>query len=93
MLFVYLLICLFGCKQNAESDLEAIFVSKMPDVVQFYCGETIDYSGLEIVGVYSDGAVETIKDYTIFPNEGVVIEKDGPISVIVNYNGKNVISK
>ena len=79
---------IFGCKQENVVELERIFISKMPNETSFFCGEELDLDGLEVVGVYSDGTIKTISDYTTEPQSGDLITTDSNFEVYVSFENK-----
>ena len=54
----------------------SISVTKNPDKVRYYIGETFDTSGMEVSAVYSDGRTEVIQSYTVSPTGKLALGDD-----------------
>lgn len=63
--------------------LERIEVVTLPDKTEYIPGEALDKSGLKVQGVYSNGDVEEITDFTL---EGFTSEESGEVTVTVKYD-------
>ena len=83
------IISFLSCKKEIETvELESIFIKKMPNKTSFFCGEILDFEGLEIVGVYTDGSIKIINDYTTEPKNGDLITNNKKIEIKVFYGQK-----
>ena len=61
-----------------DRELVYIEVETPPDKTEYYVGETIDYTGLVVVGIYNDGTSEVITNScTYIPVNGSTVEYDG----------------
>lgn len=70
----------------ADKTVSKISISKKPNKLDYYVGETVDTTGLELKVFYDDGTGNPIKEgYTISPKE---LTKAGPTKIIVSYKGK-----
>lgn len=63
--------------------LESIEISALPDKTEYIPGEEIDITGLKVQGVYDNGDIEEITDYTL---EGFSSADSGYVTVTVRYN-------
>lgn len=64
--------------------LKSLTVIKQPDKTVYNIGEELDTKGMMVIGVYSDGAVVNISDYTV----SKLTEDIGEQTVTVSYEGK-----
>lgn len=64
-----------------------IKISSLPEKTVYYVSESIDYTGLQVISVYSDGHEEEITDYTLSLEEGTVLAKEQTLTVNIQFNG------
>jgi hypothetical protein len=78
----------FNIKVRA-SRLEGISIGKLPDTTRYEYGTTaLDTTGLEVIGVYSDGSAETVDSPSVSGFNG---SKAGVQEILVSVNGKTVV--
>ncbi len=63
--------------------LENIKISSLPEKTEYIPGEELDTTGLKVQGIYSNGDVEEITDYTI---EGFSSAESGFVTVTVKHD-------
>jgi predicted alpha-1,2-mannosidase len=64
-----------------------LMITKNPDKTQYYVGEAIDLSGLQVSAVYSNGVTNSISSYSV--NSDGVTATAGTKTITVSYNGAN----
>ena len=78
---------LWGYGITFEVYVKSLMVAKMPNRTVFYAGETLDYTGLEVDGIYNTGKTIDISDAVdCVPAEGATVEDEpGQLTVEVLY--------
>lgn len=75
----------------AVKSLEAIEVKKDPTKMDYYVGENIDLSGVEIEALYTDDTSEVVTNYCTFsPADGTEVTEVGNIPVTVSYSEDSI---
>lgn len=73
-----------SCSFDVSSRLlERIEIVSLPEKTEYIPGEALDKSGLKVQGVYTNGDIEEITDFTL---EGFTSEKSGDVTVTVSYD-------
>jgi predicted alpha-1,2-mannosidase len=67
--------------------LNKLVIAKNPDKTQYYVGEAIDLSGLQVSAVYSNGLTNLISSYSV--NSDGVTATAGTKTITVSYSGAN----
>ena len=68
-----------------DKKINKISIARKPDNVDYYVGDKIDTTGLELKVLYDDGTSNIVKSgYTVSPT---TITKPGTTKVIIKYNG------
>ena len=62
-----------------------IKIASLPKKLTYYVGEPIDYTGLEIAEIYSDGTIKEIADYTLSLGTGTILSKEQSYTIEVQY--------
>lgn len=71
-----------GPKPLPENVIEKIEVTRYPDKMEYYTGETFDPTGMEVTAVYSDYSTEVVTDYEIDPSGPLERTPNQEITVI-----------
>ncbi|MCR5457204.1 MAG: bacterial Ig-like domain-containing protein [Clostridiales bacterium] len=67
--------------QQKEDSVSKIEIQKLPDKLAYYCGETIDLEGIEILATYKDGTTEVIDSCDV----GYNFEEPGKKTISLKY--------
>lgn len=66
--------------------LESIYVQNDPTKMDYFVGETIDLSGISVIGTYTDGStVDVTSGCTFNPASGTEITRAGRIKINISY--------
>lgn len=65
-----------------EKTLESIAVTRKPDKMEYYSGETFDPAGMEVTAYYSDSSEAAVTDYEYEPNGPLERGSNQEITVI-----------
>ena len=72
-------------------EVVSIEVTEDPDTMEYYFGDTLDLTGIEITATYSDGSTAVVtEDCTFDPDEGDSITEDTEVTVEYEENGVTV---
>ena len=77
-----------GCPLEQElnkSNMDTIYISKMPDKTEYEAGEALNLSGIEVRTRYSDGTENIVTDWTSYPAGGSVLSETGSNTVTITY--------
>ena len=67
-----------------ELVLEQLAFDSYPDKMEYFVGEELDLTGLEVVGLYNDGSRRPIADYTV---SGYDPQQPGSQRIVISYQG------
>lgn len=85
-LVVLLILFLFSnCKTEYIYE-EYISIKKLPQKIEYYIGDEIDYTGLIVTKINEDGSVTEINDYVIEPENQTVLEESGVKTISISYS-------
>ena len=71
---------------SAAIVLEGLKITTAPQKLVYEPGDTLDLSGLVVSAVYSDGSKKAVDDYTIFPEDGLILDEMGRYYIEVTYS-------
>ena len=74
---------LISFEQAISRNNKAIEISKLPNKLTYYVGESLDLAGLEVSFVKYDGSKETTSDYEV---SNFSSDKPGQKIIVVSYN-------
>lgn len=87
LLLIVALCFAVGCSNTpAAPKVESIYIETLPIKTNYSIGDSLDLTGLQIIGKQSDGSEIVINDYTTQPENGSVLATAGTHDVTVNYN-------
>ena len=68
--------------------LSAIYVSKLPEKVEYDYSSMLDLTGLEVKGRYSDGSESVLEGWITDPESGTELTVSGIINVLISYENR-----
>lgn len=68
----------------AKSEVVRIEITKMPDKVKYFTGDTFDRTGMEVTAHFEDGSKEVVSEYAV---NRTVLDAAGEIRIVVTYEG------
>ena len=69
--------------------LESINITKAPDKVDYFDGQSLDLTGMVVSAHYNNGHIEIVTDYTTVPAAGTQLTTED-VKFTVSYEGKSV---
>lgn len=78
-----------SCKETILPDnppyVTDIKISSLPTKTVYHIGESVDYTGLKVSAIYSDGSEKEIIDYTLSLENGSLLSKEQTCTIVVQY--------
>ena len=68
--------------------LDNIYIKNLPEKLNFYTGDLLDLSGMNVEAVFSDGTVKEISDYSIMTETELPFMEPGKQTVTIKYLDK-----
>ena len=75
-------------QKPVEKTLTSIYLSKNPDKLSYEYNSLLDFKGIEVKGMYSDGTESVIDDWTSSLKSGTALTTSGTVKVTISYSGK-----
>ena len=93
ILSVFLAVSLFlavtSCQNiSKEPALSSIYLSQLPEKMNYAYDEALDLSGLVVTAKYSDGTEKTVDAWTSSPKPWTKLRASGSVAVTITYEGR-----